>query len=1038
MPIAEVAEAAAQPNISISEILAMVMDRYADRPAIGMRRRELWTDPATGKTGYRLVPEFETKTYGELWASASAVAAEWASDCDDRCSAGDFVAIVGFNGADYTTLDIASLRMGAVVVPLPLGAPPSRLAVILDDVEPLIVAAGVDYLDAAVDAILLGASPRRLVVFDYDARVDAHCEAVAAARSRIAETAVPIRVDTLDEVIERGERSPPAPLLCPGPGDNPLRSLTYTSGSTGSPKGVMFTEQAMRAYLVPWAPIPMIALSYLPMNHAYGRGTALAALAHGGTVYFTGKSDMSTLLDDMALVRPTMLSLVPRVCELLHQQYLRDVGTAADRDVEIAALARMRDEVVGGRVLTAMCGSAPLPKGTADFVESMLGFRPSIGYGGTEMGSVLVDDMVQRPPVLDYRLVDVPELGYFTTDRPYPRGELLLKTESFMDGYYKQPNLTADMLDGDGCYKTNDIMAEIGPDRLVFVDRRNNVIKLAQGEFVAVSRLEACYGTDPAIDQLYLYGDSLRSHLVGVVVPSTELRERLADGAPPDEVKAAVRIGLQRVAVEHQLNGYEIPRDFIVETTPLTQENGLLGGAGKLQRPALEALYRDRFDELYNTLEADRASQLTRLLAEGATAEPRETLARAVQATLGISASDVKHGVRFIDIGGDSVAALSLSHLLKDIYDVEVPVGVIIDPASNLDQLADRIRRLQKSRATRPTVTTVHGDASTVARASDLTLDGFIDESTLAGVANLPRPRKAVQTILLTGATGFLGRRLAVDLLRRVAATRGRVICVARGTDARNAWRRIEAGFDTDPELIGELRSLAPYLEVLAGDIGEARLGLTESEWSALADSVDRIVHVGAHVNHVLPYDQLFGPNVVGTAEVIKLAITSTMKSVDYISTLGVLALADHAYDEDADVRVELPIVALSDGYGNGYAASKWAAEVLLREAADTGLPVAVFRSGMILADLRYAGQLNCRTSSPDCCSPSWQRESRQRRSTHPTVPLAGRGRRTWRSRSTPCRPQSRRWGRLSRDCARTTPIPATTTASRSTPWSIG
>jgi fatty acid CoA ligase FadD9 len=955
MPNAEVAAAAARPNMPISQILAMVMETYADRPAIGMRRRELWTDPATGSTDYRLLPEFETKTYGEIWASASAVAAEWAGD---RCSAGDFIAIIGFNGADYTTLDIASLQMGAVVVPLPVGAPGPRLAAILDDAQPLILAAGARYLEAAVDAMLFGSVPRRLVVFDCDDRVDAHREAIAAARHRIAEAALPVRVDTLDQVIERGRRSAPAALFCPAPGDNPLRSLTYTSGSTGSPKGVMFTERAMRAYLVPWAPIPMITLSYLPMSHAYGRGTALAALAHGGTVYFTAHSDMSTILDDMALVRPTMLSLVPRVCELLHHQYLRDVGSAADREAEAAAKTRMRDELVGGRVLTAMCGSAPLPRDTADFVESMLGFHLSIGYGGTEMGSVLVDNVVQRPPVIDYKLVDVPELGYFSTDRPHPRGELLVKTESFMDGYYKQPDLTADMLDQDGYYKTNDIMAETAPDRLVFVDRRNNVIKLAQGEFVAVSRLEAWYAADPAIDQIYLYGDSLRSHLVGVVVPPEGLRARLDNVGPLDQVKADIRLGLQRVAIDHHLSGYEIPRDFIVETAPFSQENSLLGGAGKLQRPALEALYRDRFERLYGALEAERVNQLSRLRAEGAAADPRETLALAVQATLGIPATDVKYDARFVDIGGDSLAALSLSHLLRDIYDIEVPVGVINDPAANLDQLADRIARQLQSHTQRPTIATVHG-AATVLQAADLTLDRFIDGATLAGVASLPRPSHPPQTILLTGATGFLGRRLMIDLLRRVAAGRGRLVCLARGVDAHHARERIEAGLDTDPELIAELRGLETYFKVVAGDIGEAGLGLADSEWIDLANSVDQIVHVGAHVNHVLPYDQLFGANVVGTSELIKLALMGKLKAIDYISTLAVLTLVDHVPDEDSDVRVEIPAVTLRDSYGSGYAASKWAAEVLLREAADIGVPVNVFRSGMILADRRYVGQLN-------------------------------------------------------------------------------
>ena len=74
------------------------------------------------------------------------------------------------------------------------------------------------------------------------------------------------------------------------------------------------------------------------------------------------------------------------------------------------------------------------------------------GYGSTETGVVLHDNQVQRPPVIDYKLVDVPELGYFRTDTPHPRGELLIKTETIIPGYYNRPEVTAEVFDEDGFY----------------------------------------------------------------------------------------------------------------------------------------------------------------------------------------------------------------------------------------------------------------------------------------------------------------------------------------------------------------------------------------------------------------------------------------------------------------------------------------------------------------------------------------------------------------------------------------------------------
>jgi fatty acid CoA ligase FadD9 len=213
----------------------------------------------------------------------------------------------------------------------------------------------------------------------------------------------------------------------------------------------------------------------------------------------------------------------------------------------------------------------------------------------------------------------------------------------------------------------------------------------------------------------------------------------------------------------------------------------------------------------------------------------------------------------------------------------------------------------------------------------------------------------------LTGATGFLGRFLALEWLERLADTGGTLICLTRGASAADARGRIESALDTDPELLQRFRTLADgHLEVLAGDIGEPNLGLDDAMWGRLAGSVDLIVHPAAHVNHVLPYSQLFGANVAGAAETIRLAITGRLKPIHYISTMGVTAVAGHIVGEGDDIRRDVPVCTVADTYANGYGISKWASEVLMREAHDLcRLPVSVFRPGMILADRRFAGQLN-------------------------------------------------------------------------------
>ena len=218
-------------------------------------------------------------------------------------------------------------------------------------------------------------------------------------------------------------------------------------------------------------------------------------------------------------------------------------------------------------------------------------------------------------------------------------------------------------------------------------------------------------------------------------------------------------------------------------------------------------------------------------------------------------------------------------------------------------------------------------------------------------------------TVLLTGATGFLGRYLVLEWLERMELVDGTLICLVRANSDEEARARLDKTFDSgDPELLRHFQELAAdHLEVIAGDKGEANLGLDEQTWQRLADTVDLIVDPAALVNGVLPYSELFGPNVVGTAELIRFALTTKLKPYSYVSTANVGdQIEPSAFTEDADIRVISPTRTIDGSYANGYGNSKWAGEVLLREANDLcGLPVAVFRCDMILADTTYAGQLN-------------------------------------------------------------------------------
>ncbi|ORA97154.1 oxidoreductase, partial [Mycolicibacter minnesotensis] len=959
--------AALEGQPRLAQIVRTVLDGYAERPALGQRAVDYVTDAATGRTVASLLPRYETLTYGELGSRVRAAAAALTAGA---VRPGDRVAVLGFTSVDYTVIDVALGQIGAVSVPLQTSAALSTLAPIVAETEPRVIAASVDSLTDAVELVLRGPAPTRLVVFDYHQQVDDHREALEQARARLA--GLEVVVESLTDLLTRG-RALSLPVQTPADsaeGAEGLALLVYTSGSTGAPKGAMYPEsnvarmwvRSSKNWFGPTA--ASITLNFMPMSHIMGRGILYGTLGNGGTAYFSARSDLSTFLDDLALVRPTELNFVPRIWEMLYQHFRSEVdGVGADPAAQAQVMAQMRHELLGGRCIFAMTGSAPISDELRSWVDQLTELHVLNGYGSTEAGMVLFDGEVQRPPVIDYKLVDVPDLGYFGTDTPHPRGELLVKTESLFPGYYRRPEVTAEVFDADGYYRTGDVVAEVAPDQLVYVDRRNNVLKLAQGEFVTLAKLEAVFGNSPLVRQIYVYGNSAQPYLLAVVVPTPEAQAGFETEAA---LKAGIAESLQQVAKDADLQSYEVPRDFIVETEPFTLENGLLTGIRKLAWPKLKAHYGDRLERRYAELAEGQASELSRLRQHGAQRPALETVSRAAAALLGASAGDVAPDAHFTDLGGDSLSALTFGNLLRDIFEVDVPVGVIVSPANDLAAIADYItaeRSGGPDGVKRPTFASVHGRDAVEVAAADLTLDKFLDAATLAAAPTLPGPSAQVRTVLLTGATGFLGRYLALEWLERLAAVDGTLICLVRARSDADARRRLDSVFDSgDERLLARYTELASrHLEVIAGDKGEANLGLDQSVWQRLADTVDVIVDPAALVNHVLPYSELFGPNAVGTAELIRVALTGKIKPFTYFSTIGVGdQIPVGKFTEDADVRVMSPVRAINDGYANGYGTSKWAGEVLLREANDLcGLPVAVFRCDMILADTSYAGQLN-------------------------------------------------------------------------------
>ena len=729
--------------------------------------------------------------------------------------------------------------------------------------------------------------------------------------------------------------SPTQPLPDVDPGA--AAQILYTSGTTGRPKGAVLHHRGVvnsaRVYVDALNTHGMVQVCGMPMFHIVGCGlTVLGTIASAGTLVLMPYFDPGLLIQLLEEERGECFFGVPTMLIACLEH-----PSLADTDVSSV------------RIIVA--AGAPVLPALVSRLEDAFDARLCIGFGQTETSGcvtlVLPDDepedrynsIGKAVAQTDMKVID-PATG--ETVGPDVDGELCTRGYFVMTGYFDNPDATAAAIDADGWLHTGDLAAMDSRGYCRITGRLKDMI-IRGGENIYPREIEQV---------LFEHDDVADVAVVGV--PDATWGEQVVAFVRPAEGRSPDPDRLREYCHE-RLAPHKVPLHWLtVDEFPTTP-------SGKVQK----FLLREKF-AANTAVPAGSAEDQEELLASlrnvGADQPVDEAVQLAVRATLGCRPEELSGGTRFIDVGGDSLSALKISRLLEEIFDTEVPVGVIINPTNDLDRLANYVEKNRSNGRTRTTFASVHGRSTSEVHASDLTLDKFIDSQILADAANLGRPSGAPQTVLLTGATGYLGRFLCMEWLKRLSQTGGTLLCIARGRDPGAARERIAAALDRgDPDLTREFQTLAAdHLEVLAGDVDEPNLGLDVATWNRLADKVDLIVHPAALVNHVLSYRQLFGANVVGTAEVIRLALTSKLKPLNYVSTVAVAFNGDDVLGEDVDIRAASAVRKVDDTYANGYANSKWASEVLIREAhALCGLPGAVFRCDMILAHSRYAGQLN-------------------------------------------------------------------------------
>lgn len=356
--------------------------------------------------------------------------------------------------------------------------------------------------------------------------------------------------------------------------------------------------------------------------------------------------------------------------------------------------------------------------------------------------------------------------------------------------------------------------------------------------------------------------------------------------------------------LKEDLPEYMIPSDFVVlDSLPLTPN-------GKVDRRALPEPNRFR-----------------PMLAQEFVAPSNpieEKLGQIWMQVLGIEPVGIHDN--FFELGGHSLLTVHLLAQIKATFHVELPLLCLFQ-APTIAQFARAIALAQAS----------GGVAEIKMPSIDLDSEAVLDPKISPGAisSNISQPNQ----IFLTGATGFLGAFLLDELLQK---TQAKIYCLVRAASLEEGKQKISRTLKT---YLLDRHVLNSRIIPVLGDLSKPFFGLHEQQFSQLASEVDVIYHAGALVNLIYPYPALKEPNVVGTQEVLRLAASIKIKPVHFISTLDVFPSTRYT---QLNLLQEQDELASYEGLDDGYAQSKWVAEKLVMAARARGIPVAIYRPGMI------------------------------------------------------------------------------------------
>ena len=751
-------------------------------------------------------------------------------------------------------------------------------------------------------------------------------------------------------------------------GASKLLFLQYTSGSTRDPKGVMVTHENIlhNGPLVIPHPDPVV-VSWLPQYHDMGLiGCYLYPALQGGTTYGFAATDFiqrpALWFDTIRNYRATA-STAPNFA----YDYCLRAGRLSKESLENCDLSSLK---------SLMAAAEPIKPGTyTRFLQTFqpYGLKPEcfyVGYGLAEntlavshVGRNIVSVNKNAIAMGKARMTtEVSEIGAATQiiscGTPLPGqtvrivdpekhlapppghiGEIWIAGESKCLGYWNNPELTLKMFHArlvddspydDGYLRTGDM--GFFHDGELFVCGRIKDMIIVRGQNYYPQDIEEVVEKASGL---------IRNNCVAAFQINEDSEPALAVVAEVKNPKALPDALKIAAAIRNYLNVEVALISFIApKAIPRTS-------SGKIMRNKTRQMWREGQFTVLSEFSREKDTESS---TPGSECQSPFDLLKARYNLTGTESYTL------VEAGLDSLDLVSFMHEIKellknkgaDMLAMQVDIGLVQRVSvGELFRLAEQLEHAPE-------------EALVLLRHS---LAAFREEQRAAEKLMMMGDRKlifappppallpaalALNNVLLTGGTGFIGPFLVKSLLEQ---TRAKIYVLVRASDEHQGRQRLRAAMESmGPCASGLIEMFEARVIPVCGDLGQPRLGLPPKVWDRLANELDTVFHNGATVNYLLNYDRMRDANVLGTNEVLRLAFEGRPKSFNYVSTTFVFgwAVKKVLYETDFNENMEL--------LDFGYSQSKWVAEQVVMDARRQGLATRIFRPALVSPSVTGGG----------------------------------------------------------------------------------